>query len=133
MNADHFLLVAGLIRSNIDALDSFHASQLLDPKDETALSSSIKFVGFDISEYDRLQELGSPLLSSMFSEIEEDHKNNPAFHGFRIALGKFMTRFLPAYGIPLPQGKAVSFHESDKVLFKILKSDWSLINISLDN
>lgn len=107
-------MVSGLIRSNIDALDKYLESLLPDPEDNTAVAHPIT-IAFDTSEYDKFRELGSGLKPCTFSEIEEKHQGDRAFERFRIRLGKFMSRFLEAYSIPLPGGKAIAFHVDDMV------------------
>ncbi|KAG6913834.1 hypothetical protein DXG01_004025 [Tephrocybe rancida] len=115
LEADHSLLVAGLIRSNIDALDSYIESLLPDPEDQSAPSPATEFAGFDTSKYDQICELGSSLHPVMFATLEDAHKLDKAFDRFCIRLGQFLTRFLPAYDIALPGGKAIAFHGTDLV------------------
>lgn len=105
-----------MIRSNIDLLDNYKELLASDPEDTTIISASERFAGFDTSIYDQYRELGSSR-SINLSQISEDleYKDDEAFDRFRIKLGKFMTRFLPVYGIPLPDGKAVSFKDESKV------------------
>jgi hypothetical protein len=108
------LLVSGLIRSNIDALDNHLKGLLHDPEDESAIGHKIT-AAFDSSKYDKFRELGSGLKPSTFSEIEAAHQGDLAFRRFRLNLGEFLTKFLGAYEISLPDGKEIKFHANDLV------------------
>ncbi|KAF8066566.1 hypothetical protein FPV67DRAFT_1196119 [Lyophyllum atratum] len=134
LKADHYLLVSGFIRSNLDALDQ-HVENLLafpDPEDAEVTSHQIK--GFDTSEYDQYREIGSRVKPPWtFQALEETHKTDRAYKDFRIKLGKFLTQFLPAYKIALPGGKDIRFRQSDLITeYRFLKvryacsADWSL-------
>ncbi|KAG6896264.1 hypothetical protein C0992_009421 [Termitomyces sp. T32_za158] len=125
LDADQYLLVSGLIRSNIDALDTYEESLLPDSEDTSVVLGSTQSDSFDPSIYDQFQMLGSPMPPITLSQNSESHKNDKAFDQFRIKLGKFLTRFLPIYGIPLPGGKSITEHCLLKVRYTCT-SDWQL-------
>ncbi|KNZ75005.1 hypothetical protein J132_05340 [Termitomyces sp. J132] len=129
LNADQYLLISGLIQSNIDALDVYEESLLPDPENPTVMLDSTQSDNFDSSIYNQFCMLGLQMPSIMLLQNIENHKNDEAF----IKLGKFLTRFLPLYDIPLPGGKAVSFTDKNKITeYCLLKvqytciSDWQL-------
>lgn len=111
-------MISGLIRSKINTLDSYLESFYADPEDESATTHSIIAVDvengkFDSSEYDQFQVLGSQIKPCSFADLEEMHQSDRAFGGFRIGLGKFLTHFLPLYGVHLSGD--IKFRPSDLV------------------
>lgn len=114
LKADHHLMVSGLIRSNIDALDDYLESLLPDPEDANVTTHHVTAPnnGFDSSEYEQIRELGSQEKPCSFADLEKAHHNDHAFKNFRIELVKFLKAFLPMY-VPLPNG--VKLHPNDLV------------------
>ncbi|KAF9462181.1 hypothetical protein BDZ94DRAFT_1368680 [Collybia nuda] len=116
LKADHHLMVSGLIRSNINALDKYLENSQPDPEDQ----------------YTTTFPLGSQEKPCSFLDLEKAHQGDPAFKDFRIKLGKFLTGFLPLYDIQIPGGQ-VKFHPGDliteyhylKVKYNCL-SDWKI-------
>jgi len=51
--------------------------------------------------------MGSNQGKCAFGALEESYRNDNAFNGFRIKLANFLSDALPAYGIPLPDGKRI--------------------------
>ncbi|KAG0692969.1 hypothetical protein DFH29DRAFT_985615 [Suillus ampliporus] len=49
--------------------------------------------------------IGAPQSSLTLLQLEEGNASNPAFAQFRKKLSLFLNNFLPAYNIPLPDGK----------------------------
>lgn len=99
-------MISGLIRSKINALDSYLESFYADPEDQSATAHSIIALDvengkFDSSKYDQFRELGSQIKPCSFAELEKGHQSDRAFEGFRIKLGKFLTHFLPLYDVHL--------------------------------
>jgi hypothetical protein len=68
--------------------------------------------------------LGSKQRVISFQELEDEKKEDSAFHRFRIRLAQFLTDFLPTYGLQLPRGKAVKLAPNDQAshLHGILES-----------
>lgn len=108
--------MCGFIRSNIDELDQYEKSAAETEGNSTKSASHGPAKGFDTSKYDKYLELGSPLKPCTFQALEEAHRTDAAFKDLRINLGKFMTSFLPRYGISLPEGsRDVRFRPTDMV------------------
>jgi hypothetical protein len=64
--------------------------------------------------------LGSRQPAHSFQEVEEAHNDDAAFKDFRIKLGNFLSDSLPAYGIPLPEGKRIKFRADDSVSVRFI-------------
>lgn len=117
--ADHQLLVSGLIRSNLNALDEYLENSQPDPEDKTATTCSFQTINSnsDSNEYDKVRELGSQAKPCSFLDLEKAHQADHAFRKFRINLGKFMTTFLQLYNI-IPSSGQVKFHRDDLVRYR---------------
>ncbi|KAF9459908.1 hypothetical protein BDZ94DRAFT_1267182 [Collybia nuda] len=129
---DHRLMISGQIRSNIDALDGYVRDLLADPEDASTTTHSIRESPQSLA-YDEYRQLGSGLPPCTFEEFQAAHQQDPAFTRFRLKLGEFMTKFLPIYGISLPNGKAIKFQAEDMITeYRFLKvtyrctADWQL-------
>jgi hypothetical protein len=86
----------------IDLLD---ASRRLDPE--------MHGEGPD-EDYEHIT-LGSKQRPKIMGDLEDEKRTDPAFTRFRIRLGDWLSRFLQAYGIPLPDGKWIKFLLGHKV------------------
>ncbi|KAG6824695.1 hypothetical protein H0H92_006110 [Tricholoma furcatifolium] len=128
-----------LRRTNFKNYDKQAKSLLPDPEedsasDETGTASAVHVTaGFDSTSYDRVRILGSPTKATTFAELQESHRGDTAYSHFRTSLGAFLTRFLPAYNISLPQGRPITFRAGDSITeYRYLKvqytctSDWEV-------
>ncbi|KAJ6631086.1 hypothetical protein B0H10DRAFT_1773471 [Mycena sp. CBHHK59/15] len=103
---DHRRRVGTFIREQIDTLEEEFVDADL-PEDLEVLSNV---------------DIGSKLKPVVFATLEHSMSEDPAFHRFRIRFGGFISDFLPAFGYPLPNGKRLSFNDTDTiVLFQFLK------------
>ena len=59
--------------------------------------------------------LGSKQRPQSMGDLEVEKATNPAFTRFRIRLGDWLSEFLQAYAIPLPDGKWIKFLLGHKV------------------
>ncbi|KAJ6542460.1 hypothetical protein DFH09DRAFT_1249393 [Mycena vulgaris] len=105
---DHRRTVATFIREQIDVLDE-DADEI--PEDiETRKLSALSNV-----------DIGSSLKPVSFSTLEQT-SHDLAFDKFRVKFGNFITKFLPAFKYPLPNGKPLRFDGKEEVVpFQFLK------------
>ncbi|KAJ6552133.1 hypothetical protein DFH09DRAFT_1248753 [Mycena vulgaris] len=105
---DHRRTVATFIREQIDVLDE-DADEI--PEDiETRKLSALSNV-----------DIGSSLKPVSFSTLEQT-SHDLAFGKFRVKFGNFITKFLPAFKYPLPNGKPLRFDGKEEVVpFQFLK------------
>jgi hypothetical protein len=61
-------------------------------------------------------ELGSKQSLWSFEALEQSHSSDGAFKDFRKKLSAFLNVHLPAYKIPLPNGKPVKFQAGDSIV-----------------
>jgi hypothetical protein len=59
--------------------------------------------------------LGSKQSSRSFRQLEQSHLHDSGFKDFRIKCSNFLNNFLPTHGIPLPDGKRITFHADNSV------------------
>ncbi|THU95745.1 hypothetical protein K435DRAFT_819621 [Dendrothele bispora CBS 962.96] len=112
-NVPEQFLVADITYSQVDSLDEYMQSKV--EEDELAEDS---IGGHHFS-------LGSKCKPLTFEELEDLHKSEQSYSRFRIRLGQFMTGFLPANNIPLPNGKEVRYSSSDMITpFQFLKINY---------
>jgi hypothetical protein len=113
-------LVAGFIRSQIDALDEHNmtenelemraaSSSLFDVESDGSDSGSNSeesanhsWVGLN-PEFSEFRKLGAPQHVCSFGDFENMHQDNPIFVLFRKRLSTFLHEFLPLHNIPLPE------------------------------
>ncbi|KAJ6628855.1 hypothetical protein B0H10DRAFT_2260023 [Mycena sp. CBHHK59/15] len=103
---DHRRMVGAFIREQIDALEEGFVDADL-PEDLEVLSNV---------------NIGFKLKPVAFSTLEHSMPEDPAFHRFCIRFGGFISDFLPAFGYNLPNGKRLSFNDTDTIApFQFLK------------
>ncbi|EGN93201.1 hypothetical protein SERLA73DRAFT_126702 [Serpula lacrymans var. lacrymans S7.3] len=102
LKIDHWSLVSTYIRTQIDILDTSHEPPT-DNLETVAPSNISNHITF-----------GSPQVAVTLGELETSCTNT-IFKDFRKRLSTFMTDFLPAYGIPFPEGKGIKFLPSDLI------------------
>ncbi|EPQ59880.1 hypothetical protein GLOTRDRAFT_103770 [Gloeophyllum trabeum ATCC 11539] len=98
LREDHWKLVSSLIREHITCLDAYN--QPGEEYDDVGIMHIA---------------LGSPQTPITFKDLEDLHGKDLAFKNFRIKLGKFFSTFLPAHGIPIPEGRPIHFDQYDKI------------------
>ncbi|KAG6377902.1 hypothetical protein JVT61DRAFT_14691 [Boletus reticuloceps] len=101
LRLDHWTLIANGIRTDIDELDQ----QGQDDEADAGLLPDIQNI-----------QLGSIQHAQSFHSLEESHKEDSAFQGFRIKLNNFLNIFLPAFNIPLPGGKRIHLKSTDEII-----------------
>ncbi|KAG2343829.1 hypothetical protein BDR05DRAFT_999735 [Suillus weaverae] len=98
LRLDHMTLVSGLIRSRVDYLDEERRKVMLSERE-------LEEEDLDDQPFGRHIHLGAPQHSLTLSQLKEENASKPAFAQFRKKLSLFLNNFLPAYNIPLPDGK----------------------------
>ncbi|KAG2737131.1 hypothetical protein P692DRAFT_20762490, partial [Suillus brevipes Sb2] len=98
LRLDHMTLVSGLIRSRVDYLDEERRKAMLSERE-------LEEEDLDDQSFGGHIHLGAPQHSLTLSQLEEENASKPAFAQFHKKLSLFLNNFLPAYNIPLPDGK----------------------------
>jgi hypothetical protein len=111
--------VAAIIRDQLDELD-----------DATHGNRDMSDGGGNSVEHISIGAKSSP---STFQEFDEAHQGNEGFQHFRANLSQFMTSFLTANNIPLPDNKPVKFQPSDSVSNLLPLRPLPLTNYSSDH
>jgi hypothetical protein len=91
-------LVSGLIHSRVDYLDEERCKAMLSERE-------LEEEDLDDQSFGGHIHLGALQHSLTLSQLEEENASKPAFVQFRKKLSLFLNNFLPAYNIPLPDGK----------------------------
>jgi hypothetical protein len=93
--------------------------ELQDRKDLDALEDSDNMDNFIPSNNTDSPhvKLGLRQAAETFKSIDDAHKEDNAFTNFQTNLNEFLTSFLLAVGLPLPNGKHVQLQASDKVSY----------------
>ncbi|KAG1835880.1 hypothetical protein DFJ58DRAFT_847294 [Suillus subalutaceus] len=98
LRLDHMTLISGLIRSHVDYLDEERRKAMLSERE-------LEEEDLDDQPFGGYIHLGAPQHSLTLSQLEEENASKPASAQFRKKLSLFLNNFLPAYNIPLPDGK----------------------------
>lgn len=104
-------MVATLIQSQIDAYDAYHRPDPDVPDDLETPTDNVHFT------------IGSKLREITYATLLEQ---DPArFARFHIRVSEFMSNLLPASGIPLPEGRRISYTAADSVSFHLTPETFS--------
>ncbi|KAF8209353.1 hypothetical protein K438DRAFT_1572521 [Mycena galopus ATCC 62051] len=115
LKSEHRTLICKYIRDQLDDLDDLKQCEWDAVKaavEEEAEGDAPRDTG---PQQDNVS-LGSKQPPISFRQLEIDMQADPAFDRFRIKLGRFLTDFLPTYGLHLPGGKAVNFGPGDEIV-----------------
>jgi hypothetical protein len=93
LRADHWCLVSGLIRDQINRLD---AKATEDEKTTVDISKHIS--------------LGAPQRPRTLQDLEDNDNDKRSFRNFRNKLVMFFKRFVQAHNIPIPNGQPIAFN-----------------------
>ncbi|KAL0564298.1 hypothetical protein V5O48_017752 [Marasmius crinis-equi] len=111
LRVEHQCLVAGIIRGQLDTLDSLLD---IDESESENIESS--------HDQDPHISLGSKRGLVTFECLEQEHANNAVFSRFRIRLSNFMSDLLPSSNIVLPGGRRIKFQPHEKIVpYQFLK------------
>ncbi|KAF5334706.1 hypothetical protein D9758_017254 [Tetrapyrgos nigripes] len=96
----HQFMVSVTIRSTLNDLDDYSNRSEEDKLDQGGIVKENFYLGGNQKDI-------------ALQDLENHHKTDSSFLRFRIRLGEFLSRYLPAHGIPLPGNKAIKFKASD--------------------
>ena len=122
MKADHYLLISSFIKSKIEDLDDIIAQREKEKNDllmETNPEMSEKSESHQFT-------LGSVQPKCTISSFEETHSDDLAFRDFRKKLGLYLTGFLNAHSINLPDDQCIQVSVNDEVCTVLLRV-WVLL------
>jgi hypothetical protein len=109
---DHCCLVSALIRAQLDELDNVEDVEDHPDGQPDDIQKGAEEETVSLSDH---ISLGAERPSRTLEAVEEDHSGDPRFQAFRTRLAKFFNTFLPAYGIPFPNGQPIKFSPTDLV------------------
>ncbi|KAG1854811.1 hypothetical protein DFJ58DRAFT_841293 [Suillus subalutaceus] len=127
LRLDHTTFVSVVLRNRIDHFDDEQRKAILSERELETEDLDDRSFGGHI-------HLGAPQSAITFAQLENDNVSNCAFGQFRKKLSTFLNHALPAYNIPLPDGKTwltlsaqdtVQEHRYLKVNYKSVV-DWKL-------
>ncbi|KAF5371230.1 hypothetical protein D9758_004318 [Tetrapyrgos nigripes] len=98
----HQFMVSVTIRSTLNDLDDYSNRSEEDKLDQGGIVKENFYLGGNQKDI-------------ALQDLENHHKTDSSFLRFRIRLGEFLSRYLPAHGIPLPGNKAIKFKASDLI------------------
>ncbi|KAG1842964.1 hypothetical protein F4604DRAFT_1597049 [Suillus subluteus] len=127
LRLDHTTFVSVVLHNRINHFDDEQCKAILSERElETEDLDDWSFGGHI--------HLGAPQSAITFAQLENDNASNRAFGQFRKKLSTFLNHALPAYNIPLPDGKTwltlsaqdmVQEHQYLKVNYESVV-DWKL-------
>ncbi|KAG1738198.1 hypothetical protein EDB19DRAFT_1983664 [Suillus lakei] len=98
LRLDHTTFVSVVLRNRIDHFDDERCKAILSERELETEDLDDRSFGGHI-------HLGTPQSAITFAQLENDNVSNRAFGQFRKKLSTFLNHALPAYNIPLPDGK----------------------------
>src|ERR1700722_17160413 len=93
LRADHWCLVSGLVRDQINRLD---ANATEDEKTIVDISKHIS--------------LGAPQRPRTLQDLEDNDDDKRSFRNFRKKLVIFFKQFVQSHNIPIPNGQSIAFN-----------------------
>ncbi|KAG1865546.1 hypothetical protein DFJ58DRAFT_838652 [Suillus subalutaceus] len=127
LRLDHTTFVSVVLHNHIDHFDDERRKAILSERELETEDLNDRSFGGHI-------HLGAPQSAITFAQLENDNVSNRAFGQFRKKLSTFLNHALPAYNIPLPDGKTwltlsaqdtVQEHQYLKVNYESVV-DWKL-------